>query len=55
VDAPAITTTDAFTAYDEVLVDAGNSKGLNCDGTWFIWRDAVDTRVVNDVKNGTGT
>ena len=54
IDAPFITTTDALTAYDQVLVEAGNTKGLNCDGTWFARRDAIDTRVVDDVENGTG-
>lgn len=54
--APTVTTTDAQTAYNDVLADggAGNSKGLNCDGTWYNRRDAIDIRVINDVKNGTG-
>jgi pectate lyase len=52
--APAITMTDALTAYNNVLADAGNSQGLNCDGTWYNRRDGIDTRVANDVKNGTG-
>lgn len=49
-----MTTTDAASAYNDVLADAGNSKGLNCNGTWFARRDAIDQRIVNDVKNGTG-
>ena len=52
--APSVTTTDAQTAYNDVLAEAGNNRGLNCDGTWFSRRDAIDTRVVNDVKNGSG-
>ena len=54
--APSVTTTDAQTAYNDVLADggAGNSKGLNCDGSWYNRRDAIDVRVINDVKNGTG-
>lgn len=52
--APAVTTTDARTAYDSVLNDAGNSKGLDCAGNWYSRRDSIDTRVVNDVRNGTG-
>lgn len=49
-----VTTTSALTAYDQVLADAGNNKGINANGTWFYRRDAHDTRVVNDVKNKTG-
>ncbi len=52
--APAVTTTDAWTAYTNVLTEAGNSKGLDCMGNWYSRRDAIDTRVVDDVKNGTG-
>ena len=52
--APIVTTTDALTAYNSVLANAGNNAGLNCDGTWFARRDAIDTRIVNDVINGTG-
>jgi hypothetical protein len=51
---PFITTTDALTAYNNVLADAGNSAGVSCDGEWFDRRDSIDTRVVNDVINGTG-
>ena len=49
-----VTTTSAFEAYDQVLADSGNNKGLNCDGTFFSRRDAIDQRVANDVKQGTG-
>jgi pectate lyase len=52
--APIVTTTDALTAYNSVLANAGNNAGLNCDGTWFARRDSIDTRIVNEVINGTG-
>src|SRR5512142_330038 len=48
--APAVSTTDALTAYTRVLSQAGNSKGLDCMGNWYGRRDAIDRRVVNDVK-----
>jgi hypothetical protein len=41
---PAITTTSAAVAYDQVL---------NLAGSWP--RDAMNTRTVNEVRNGTGT
>lgn len=52
--APAVMTTDALTAYSDVLNDAGNSKALDCNGNWYPRRDAIDMRIVNDVRNGTG-
>jgi hypothetical protein len=52
--AEAITTSSAFVAYDQVLEDAGASRGLNCDGTFLPRRDAIDMRIVDDVRNGTG-
>ena len=48
--AETITTTTALQAYDQVLAGAGANMGLNCDGTFFSRRDAIDTRIVNDVK-----
>jgi pectate lyase len=50
----AITTTSAANAYTAVLGDAGDSKRLDCNGAWVANYDSVDTRVINDVKNGTG-
>ena len=44
-DAPAVVTTAATTAYEQVL------DGV---GAWYPARDAVDRRVVADVRNGTG-
>ncbi len=52
--AAPITTSTAQQAYDQVLSDAGAGKGLSCDGIFQDRRDAIDTRIVNDVKNGTG-
>jgi hypothetical protein len=52
--AAAITTSSAFVAYDQVLEDAGASRGLTCDGTFLPRRDAIDMRIVDDVRNGTG-
>ena len=52
--AAAVATVSAYEAYDLVLADAGANRGLSCDGAFFTRRDAVDTRVVNDVMNGTG-
>jgi hypothetical protein len=52
--APAVTTTDALTAYLAVLNRAGNSRALDCAGNWVRRRDAIDTRIVNEVKNGAG-
>jgi pectate lyase len=52
--AVAITTSSVFEAYDQVLAGAGANMGLSCDGTFFSRRDAIDTRIVNDVLTGTG-
>jgi len=57
VSAPhsAIRFESAQAAYDAVLADAGNSRGLACSGSWIGRRDAIDARVVSDVRNGTGS
>jgi pectate lyase len=52
--AAPITSTNATQAYDQVLEGAGANKGLNCDGSFFLRRDAIDARIVDDVRNGTG-
>jgi pectate lyase len=52
--APSVNTTNATSAYNAVLADAGNSRGIDCDGNWYSRRDAIDARIVNDVENGTG-
>jgi pectate lyase len=54
IPAETITTTTAYQAYDQVLAGAGANMGLNCDGTFLPRRDAIDTRIVNDVSAGTG-
>jgi pectate lyase len=53
-EAAPVTTTSAYQAYDEVLADAGSNRGLNCDGTFFSRPDAIDVRIVGDVRNLTG-
>lgn len=45
ISVPAVKTDDAITAYKRVLAEAGAILPK---------RDAVDIRIVNDVKNGTG-
>ena len=52
--AAAITTVSAYEAYDLVLADAGSNRGLSCDGSFFSRRDAIDNRIINDVKESTG-
>jgi pectate lyase len=53
-DAPPIATTSAFNAYDQVLADAGATIGLDSQGNKYWRRDAVDERIMNDARNGTG-
>ena len=53
-EAPLVTTSSAFEAYDQVLANAGATIGLDSQGNSFWRRDAVDERIVNDVRNGTG-
>lgn len=53
--APVVLSTNALDAYNSVLAGAGNSRGIDCNGNWYNRRDAIDTRVINDVKNGTGS
>jgi pectate lyase len=52
--AAPITTVSAQEAYSLVLADSGSNRGLNCDGSFFWRRDAIDDRIINDVKNTTG-
>jgi hypothetical protein len=54
--APAVYSTSALAAYNSVIADGGvgNSRGLSCDGSWYNRRDAIDARVINEVKTGTG-
>lgn len=53
-DAPLVTRTLAFEAYDQVLANAGATIGLDSQGSSYWRRDTVDERIVNDVRNGTG-
>lgn len=46
-DSPAITTTSAFDAYDQV-------SALDGSGMILPGRDTVDVRIINEVINGTG-
>ncbi|HTP02654.1 MAG TPA: hypothetical protein VMJ64_14860 [Anaerolineales bacterium] len=52
--AAPVTTTSAQQAYQQVTADAGANKGLDCSGAFISRRDAIDTRIVSDVLNGTG-
>lgn len=51
-EVPAVTTTSPVVAYQEVLANSGANAGLNCDGTWFERRDAVDERILDSIRNG---
>lgn len=53
-NAPLVTTTSAFEAYNQVLAGAGTTQGLDSQGNFYWRRDAVDGRIVSDVRNGTG-
>ncbi len=52
-NAPSVALDTAQDAYEKVLNEAGASKGLNCDGTWFTRQDAVDVRIARSVREGT--
>ena len=52
-DYPSETT--AVQARTDVLAGAGDNKRLNADGTWTSRRGTIDTRIINEVKTGTGT
>jgi pectate lyase len=49
-----VNTSSADAAYTSVLANAGSNRGLNCDGSFFDRRDAIDNRVVGEVQNGSG-
>jgi len=44
----------ATDAYNSVLADVGANARLDCQGNWVPNPDAVDQRLIADVKNGTG-
>jgi len=52
--APMVNSTSAINAYNTALASVGNSSGISCDGNWYSRRDAIDNRIINDVKSGTG-
>jgi hypothetical protein len=54
-DAPFVTITSAFAAYDQVLAGAGATIGLDSQGNSYWRRDSVDERIISDVRNGTGS
>jgi len=41
-------------AYISVLGDVGANARLGCDGSWIPNQDAVDQRLIRDVREGTG-
>jgi pectate lyase len=49
-----ITIQSATDAYTSILADVGANARLDCQGNWVPNSDAVDQRVIADVKNGTG-
>ncbi len=57
----AVTTTSAAQAYTDVLAKAGASGRIDATGTFVFNRDGNttpakgDTRLINDVRNGTGS
>jgi len=53
-DAPLVTTISAFEAFNQVLVDVGANIGLDDQGNKYWRQDAVDERIISNVRNGTG-
>ncbi len=52
--APTITTTSAQSAYEQVLMQAGDNCGLSPTGAFVTTRDTIDDRIVTEVKQKTG-
>jgi hypothetical protein len=50
--APAIRTTNAWQAWDDVLNGVGASRRLTSQGELVWARDPIDTRIINDVRQG---
>jgi hypothetical protein len=48
-----VTVDSAYDAYSSVVADVGDDRRLACDGTWVLRRDAVDQRLVDDLRAGT--
>ena len=53
--APALTTDNPLVARDKILESAGASRALNCDGSSYSRRDPIDTRLISEVINRSGT
>ncbi|MBD2355845.1 hypothetical protein H6G41_14670 [Tolypothrix sp. FACHB-123] len=49
-----VTIESADAAYNSVLADVGANARLDCLGNWIENADAVDKRILNDVRNNTG-
>ncbi|NNF28167.1 MAG: Ig-like domain-containing protein [Gemmatimonadetes bacterium] len=49
-----VTVRPAAEAYQSVVDQVGASRRLTCRGDWVGARDALDERIVNDVRQGTG-
>lgn len=49
-----VTVQSAFDAYNSVLFDSGANARLFCDGSWIFNPDAVDQRLLNQVREGSG-
>jgi hypothetical protein len=50
--APAVHTTSALQAWHDVLNEVGASRQLNAQGELVLARDPIDTRIINDIRNG---
>jgi hypothetical protein len=49
-----ITPDDVNDLENTLLPTVGASERLDCNGNWVLNRDAVDTRLINEYKTGTG-
>lgn len=50
-----VTIQTAEEAYHSVLMDVGANARLDCEGNWVANSDAVDMRLVSDVREGTSS
>jgi pectate lyase len=48
-----VTESTPHVAYDQVLADAGASKGIDCNGGWFSRRDTIDNLIVQTTRDRT--
>jgi hypothetical protein len=49
------TVQSAIEAYDSVLNDVGANRRLDCEGNWVSNLDAIDTRIISEVRDSTGS